>query len=281
MKPIAIAAADATSPLPKAIRPAATTVNPAASHGNGTGGASTTRASMEPATSRLPILAYHRVCRTTSRRTAGLHVDPTAFEEQLHYLRDAGFRSVSLEEWRQAAATRSPVPGRALAITFDGGYVDFAEHAWPLLQKYGFDASIFVATDLVGRTHFDGHGLDDEAARLNWTDLRGLQADGVSIGSHSASPRSLVGRPPVEVAREVAASRAKLAEELGAPVRTFAYPFGLASRALQHLVGACGYSFGLTRAGHPAGWQDSLLALPRQVVTGCTTLSSFMRRLPL
>jgi peptidoglycan/xylan/chitin deacetylase (PgdA/CDA1 family) len=231
-------------------------------------------------TSQLPILAYHRVSRSGGERTAGVRLTPRAFEEQLQYLGDSGFRCVSLEEWRRAAASRLPIPRRAIALTFDDAYVDFAEYAWPLLQKYGFSASLFVVTDLVGsRSRWDS-ALGEEVPLLDWPELRRLQAEGVEIGSHSATHRPLVGLQPADVVREASGSRATLGDELGKPVSTFAYPFGLANRSVQHLVGACGYVFGLTCADRPVRWQDPLLALPRRPVPGSVTLSSFIRRLP-
>jgi peptidoglycan/xylan/chitin deacetylase (PgdA/CDA1 family) len=202
------------------------------------------------------------------------------FDEQLHYLADSGFRCVSLDDWRRAAAAKSPIPGRAVVLTFDDGYVDFAEYAWPLLQKHGFTASLFVVTDLVGdRSRWDSI-LGEEAPLLDWPELRRLQCEGVEIGSHSATHRPLVGLSNVDVVREAVSSRASLIQELGTPVHAFAYPFGLTSKVVQHLVGASGFTYGLTSVDRCARYQDPLLALPRRAVPGSTTLSSFIKRLP-
>ncbi|MEH2178714.1 hypothetical protein [Nostoc sp.] len=66
---------------------------------------------------------YHRVASTGSSKMAQWRVTPEAFEEQLRYLQDAGFYSVTLEDWRIAMMTKKPLPGRAVLITFDDGYL--------------------------------------------------------------------------------------------------------------------------------------------------------------
>lgn len=88
-------------------------------------------------TAKLPILMYHRVAPSGSEKMATYRVTPEAFEEQLRYLKDASFYSVSWEQWQLAQWQRRPLPGRGVIITFDDGYLDFFEYAWPLLKSMG------------------------------------------------------------------------------------------------------------------------------------------------
>ena len=85
---------------------------------------------------RLPILQYRRVAPISPSVPSGNQVCPTLFKEQIEYLHDAGFYSVSLEDWRAAKNEKWPLPGRAVLLTFDGCYLDFMTHAWPLLVHY-------------------------------------------------------------------------------------------------------------------------------------------------
>lgn len=227
-------------------------------------------------TKRLPILMYHRVAPTGSPQTDRWRVTPEAFEEQLRYLQDAGVYSVTLEDWRIAMATRTPLPGRAVLITFDDGYLDFLTYAWPLLKRYGFTATVFLAVDHVGQSNRWDQVYGEDIPLLGWQEIKQLQAEGVEFGSHSASHRSLISLSFEEVVREAARSRTILEQELGNPIRAFAYPYGDFDPVVEHLIGACGYVFGLSCQPGRSCFQDSLLALPRIDIEGSDSLQEFV-----
>ena len=63
-----------------------------------------------------------------------------------------GYRSATLEEWRDARQINRALPGRAVVLTFDDGYADFETAALPLLERYGFAATVFVVTGVSGRS---------------------------------------------------------------------------------------------------------------------------------
>lgn len=230
-------------------------------------------------TERLPILMYHRIAPTGSPVTARYRVTPAAFEEQLRYLHAAGFYSVGLEEWRAAMEVKKPLPGRAVHITFDDGYLDFLTHAWPLLKGYGFSATVFLVADAIGQSNHWDRVYGEETPLLGWKELRQLQNEGVEFGSHSASHRPLTALSLEEVVCEAARSRAILERGLGVALKAFAYPYGDVDPVVQHLIGACGYTFGLSCRPGLSRFQDALLALPRIEVTGSDSLQEFVARL--
>jgi len=81
------------------------------------------------------------------------------------------------------------------------------------------------------------------------------------------------------VTREVAESRAMLTRELGQAITTIAYPHGECDRGIEHLVGGCGYLFGLSTRPALSTQGDSLLALPRIEITRQDRLPDFVRKL--
>ena len=230
-------------------------------------------------TYRLPILQYHQVAPSGSEAFRRYRTTPAAFEEHLRYLRDAGFRGVTLDDWRRAMERWEPLPGRNVVLTFDDASADFAEFAWPLLKRYGFTALLFAVTDFVGGTNeWDAHY--GEATRLlSWEALRSADQGGIQVGSHSATHPFLTAMSPSEVVREVARSRRVLQQELGHPVTTFAYPHGAEDPAVQLLVGGCGFQYALSGRPGPSNLTDPLLALPRIEITGDDTLTSFIHKL--
>lgn len=70
-----------------------------------------------------------------------------------------------------------------------------------------------------------------------------------------------------------------LERQLGVPVKTFAYPYGEFDPVVQHLIGACGYTLGLSCRSALCQFQDELLALPRIEVMGSDSLQEFIVKL--
>ncbi|MGH8065290.1 MAG: glycosyltransferase [Candidatus Entotheonellia bacterium] len=227
----------------------------------------------------LPILMYHRVAPAGSAAMMRYRVSPEAFEEQLCYLRDAGYYSVGLEVWSAAVKAKKPLAGRAVLITFDDGYLDFQTYAWPLLRRYGFTATVFLVTDAIGQSNVWDWVHGEEIPLLEWQDIGRLQSEGVEFGSHSASHRALTTLSPADVVREGARSRTMLERQLGVPIKAFAYPYGDTDQVVRHLIGACGYIFGLSCRSGLSSFEDSLLALPRIEVTGSDRFHEFIAKL--
>ena len=230
-------------------------------------------------TDRLPILMYHRIAPTGAASLARYRVTPEAFEGQLRYLHGAGYYSVSLEDWRLAMRNKEPLPGRAVMLTFDDGFMDFMIHAWPLLRLYGFSAIVFLVAEEIGGTNRWDRVHGEEVPLLGWKQIRHLRDEGIEFGSHSASHRPLTALSPTEIVREGARSRAILERGLGLPVRSFAYPHGAENQVTRHLIGACGYIFGISCQPGFSGFSDPLLALPRIEVAGSDTLEEFVIKL--
>ncbi len=106
----------------------------------------------------VPVLMYHEIAdvRATPSRLA---VSPEDFSEQLCYLRDAGFNSVTAGELAAVLAGEGKaLPDRPVVLTFDDGYGDFYDNALPLLKQHGFNGTMFMTTAWAG--------LADESKRM-------------------------------------------------------------------------------------------------------------------
>ena len=230
-------------------------------------------------TNLLPIMMYHRVAPDGLPVTDRYRVTPAALEAQLRYLRDGGFYSVGLEEWGRAMRTHRPLPGRAVCLTFDDGYRDFLTHAWPLLKRYGFTATMFIVAGEVGRWNRWDRAYRKPSPLMTWKEIRRLRNEGLEIGSHTVTHRPLVSLEACEIVQEAARSRAVLQRELGGPIRAIAYPYGISDEVVEHLVGACGYLYGLTAIDRTAELVERPLSLPRLEVRGTDTLQDFVKKL--
>jgi len=105
------------------------------------------------ATPRLLVMMYHRVLPASHRdrkfEQPGMYVAPETFAMHLHVLKEH-FSFVQLDDWLLATSRGAPVPQRACAITFDDGWRDNYEYAFPLLESAQAPATIFLVADAVG-----------------------------------------------------------------------------------------------------------------------------------
>ncbi len=231
-----------------------------------------------PAADRLPILMYHRVAPTGPAARARWRVTPDAFDEQLHALAEQGYCTIQLEDWQRAMEQGRPLPPRPVLLTFDDGYEDFAEHAWPRLQRRGFGALAFIVTGCVG-THNSWDADATEESLMDWAQIRALRDAGVAFGAHSVLHRRFTTLSPSEAFEEAARSRLQLEEELQLAVDTFAYPYGAEDPVIRHIVGAAGFQFGLSVRSGSARRNAPWLALPRIEVTNEDSAETLLSRL--
>jgi len=162
-------------------------------------------------------------------------------------------------------------PGRLAGTGF--------EAAWPLLKRYGFPGTVFLVAGEMGGSSTWDRDLGETAPLMSWREARRLQSRGVQFGSHTVTHPMLTSLSNADVVREAARSRMLIAEQLGSPPAAIAYPYGDSDGAIAHLMGACGYTFGLTAdAGH-AELERSLLLMPRIEVRGDQPFEEFVAKL--
>ena len=163
--------------------------------------------------------------------------------------------------------TKIPLPCKAVLLTFDGGYLDFFNYAFPLLKRFDFTATIFLVAESIGKTNSWEKADSEQVQLMGWREIRQLRDAGIEIGSMSATYQPLTGLSPTEIVREGAKSRAILERGLGKSVKCFAYPYGNVDKIVEHLVGAIGYTFGVSYESKFSNFEDSLLSLPRIQIT--------------
>ena len=97
----------------------------------------------------LRVLAYHRIANPDESQMLDprlISATPEQFRHQMQYL-SRHYRAVSLQQVLDATSGGRQLPSRAVLITFDDAYLDFLDHAWPILKRWQMPAVIFVPTD--------------------------------------------------------------------------------------------------------------------------------------
>jgi peptidoglycan/xylan/chitin deacetylase (PgdA/CDA1 family) len=209
------------------------------------------RRSVVDNSSTLRVLMYHRV---SQRRIDAFTIPPRRLQRHLALLM-ARYQVVSPDVVLRSMEARSPLPDRAVLLTFDDAYLDYHENAYPLLRGMGLQALLFVPTDHIGdRRAGSGPGQVDAAFQgrtLDWKHLREMQ-DVFTIGSHGMSHQMLTRLPRATAAREIVESKRLLEDRLSATVSFFSYPYGKPEaydQELETMIRAAGYRASFVTVG--------------------------------
>ncbi|MFB7335599.1 polysaccharide deacetylase family protein [Streptomyces adustus] len=222
----------------------------------------------------VPILMYHAVAADPNDATRTLSVAPEAFAEQMALVGDLGLTPLGTAELAARWRSGRPLPARPVLITFDDGYEGVHRHALPVLAKHGFAATLFVSTGWLRGAYDTGGGLD---RMLDWDQVRELGAADVEIGGHSHSHPQLDQLDEDTLRAELTRCRDIVADELGAPPLSFAYPYGYSSRRVRQAVRAHGFAQALAVGNGLARRRQGPYALQRLTVRRNTGIEEFER----
>lgn len=192
----------------------------------------------------LPILCYHRVVpEPPAEPGPNIHVTTAMMSAHLRQLQQRGMRTITFTD----LIGDRPLPRRPVILTFDDGYRDNYQYLLPLLERYDARAVIFALGEReLAANAWDTRQGNPEHALMSDAELRACHASGrVEIGSHGLSHPHLPEVDEQTLAREVRESKARLETLLGAPVISFAYPYGEHGGRERSAVEAAGYTFGV------------------------------------
>jgi peptidoglycan/xylan/chitin deacetylase (PgdA/CDA1 family) len=227
---------------------------------------------------RVPILMYHSVSDRPNVETKPLAVRPSAFAEQLSYLKESGFTPLTVADlvaFLHKNNDRS-LPERPIVVTFDDGYADFHSEALPLLERYAFPATVFLTSGWVSDAGKDAAGRPLDTM-LTWSQAREAASCGIEIGGHSHSHPQLDQLSDDELRQELRRNKALLEDKIEVPVSTMAYPYGYSSVRVRREVRRAGYWAACAVNNALAADRHDVLALPRLTIAENTSMKMFSR----
>ncbi len=224
----------------------------------------------------VPVLMYHSVTQNPPAATRSLSVRPSDLEWQLRYLRDNNFTGLTFGDLCARSRSGTALPARSVVLTFDDGYADTHEEALPLLQAYGFPATVFVTTGWLrdAGPWAAGQPLD---RTLAWGQVKELHDFGIEVAAHSHSHAQLDQLEDWALHDELALGKKLLEERLGQAVPSIAYPYGYWSRRVRRAAEEVGYEQAAAVGNAASQPGDDEFAVPRLTVRRSTSPSVFAR----
>ena len=229
---------------------------------------------------RVDALMYHHIGQEGDPSAV---ISPERFEEHMAALAAAGYNTVSIAEMRDFVEKGLDLPEKALLITFDDGYLSNYEYAYPILEKYGMKAAVFMVGSFAGKQYLD-------LAYFGWGAAREMSEAGVfEIGGHSydmhvyppsEATRDGILRLPGESEEDYIAALRKDTEafidvyekNMGTRPSAFAFPYGKHEKLAEAILLEYGFKVTFTTNSGPneiiKGLPQSLYGLNRYTVSG-------------
>jgi peptidoglycan/xylan/chitin deacetylase (PgdA/CDA1 family) len=223
----------------------------------------------------IPILMYHQIDVPPPRGTPlrGLVVSPASFAWQMQALDFLGYRGCSMRELEPYLSGQRT--GKVVGITFDDGYQNNLHNALPVLRRFGFTATCYAVSSMLGGSNSWDQGLVALKPLMTEGDYKAWLAAGMDVGSHTRTHADLEKTTPAEALDEIQGSRTELETRLQCEVRHFCYPYGRFSDLHCQLVRDAGYTTATTTRRGRVQANDDSTTLRRIMVAQATNPFQF------
>lgn len=219
---------------------------------------------------RVPVLMYHHVGTVPARDPYGLFVSTSTFRAQMQALKNDGWSVVTMPALADAFEGKQTLSEKSVVISFDDGNRDTYTTAFPVLQEFGYDATVFVMT---------GPSSNKAASYLPSDLLRALADAGWTIAPHTRFHETLTRVPEALAKEEIVSSVEFLAREVGVREPYFAYPNGEENEAVRGLLREAGIRYAFTIRDGAVTTSSDPLALPRLRMGEDHGVEKFLKRL--
>lgn len=208
-----------------------------------------------------PVLMYHRISSNTSGSEYVVSVDQ--FKRQVQWLKEEGYQTISIVDLVDAIQFGKMLPLKPIVITFDDGYIEVYQNAYPILHEAGYTATMYLIENAL-----NDHGYITDAI------IEELSAAGWEFGNHSATHAYLPSSKNMQ--DEVCVSRARLIEKYNLPFNSFAYPYAAKDEGSIQAVKDCGYTAGVGNGSFTIHVEERIFFLSRREIKSYFDMQRFI-----
>ena len=229
---------------------------------------------------KIPILAYHKIVPAGTEFSDGLVIDEAYFDEQMAYLHDNGFKTLTLDEFYQWHAGKLEVPPKSCVVTFDDGFYGVYYLAYPIIKKYDQAATLFcIGKNTDGVTDpFHGSGEKNYYVKQDVIEKVRKEYPRFEFESHTFDMHNRVHgkKPAVSFSYEQIMEDCEKNAQFG--FRYLAYPWGTYSETMQKALKDSGYKMAFAyRPFYYAKRTDDIYAINRIKISGKGSMENFIR----
>ncbi|APH13388.1 polysaccharide deacetylase family protein [Clostridium sporogenes] len=214
----------------------------------------------------IPVLMYHSIDYEKGNE---LRLPKEQFKEQMKYLKDNGYTTLTLNELYNFLEKNKPVPEKSIVITLDDGYVDNYTNAYPILKELGLNATVFVVTS----------NIDKDKRTLTSKQIKEMDEAGIQIASHTYNHDKLDDLPYEKQLQTMKKSKDDLEKILNHKVDFIAYPYGKWNEESIKAAKDAGYKMAFTTQGGWSNKQDGIYTLNRVYISSLKGIDNFKDRI--
>ncbi|UPO96400.1 polysaccharide deacetylase family protein [Cetobacterium somerae] len=230
----------------------------------------------------MPVIMYHRVIKDESEKGVhGTYVTVEQFEEQMKYLKKKGYETVTFKDLlNNRYKQRFDKDKKWIMLTFDDGYKDNYENAFPILKKYQFKGIIYVLDGIeYNKWDVDNPGNPEKRFTLmNQDELLEMQNYGIEFGGHTSTHPRLAELSTEQVKSEIINSKSNIEKIIGRELLSFAYPYGSLNEEVKRIPQEAGYKFAVATDSGSIVFSDDLFEIRRIGIFPTNNLFNFKRK---
>ena len=168
----------------------------------------------------LPILMFHYIedvpSDSSDQMRYNLSFSPQKLEQFLIFFEEHNIKTLTFWDLKKIIERKKEFPEKAVMLTFDDGYKNHYDNAFPILKKYNAKGVFFIISSKP----------DNDSNYANWNQLKEMADNGQEIASHTVSHLNLVNFSKAEIKSELEISKNTIEKKIGKPVISLCYPAG-------------------------------------------------------
>jgi peptidoglycan/xylan/chitin deacetylase (PgdA/CDA1 family) len=193
------------------------------------------------------------------------YVTKPEFAWQMRRLKQCGYSAITFDTLASAKAGKDTLPARPVLLTFDDGYANLLTNVEPLMRDLGWPYTVFLVSDLIGKTNnwVKAEGYEDTPL-LTWDEIHSMAKGGLAqFHAHTKTHPKLADLSIDDVRCELTEAKGTLERNLGRDIDVFCYPYGSYNEAVVDAVRQAGYKMAVTTDFGRVRIVDDPLRLPR------------------